>query len=342
MPVNFSQVKTLLITQAKRLPYACKSRFVTCNKNNLTPLSSDTITYSKEISKDLMKLSENKIIAACKKSLKEANIIGEGQEAYVFKIEDFPDYCIRREKKLAGNEVYFKLDRNLNKYDVVNHVVAKLDKGTQIMKKIAGIPLKIMPHRDTKAGIELKKVTQGYVANNFTEAPFKKVLAQIEDARSKGIIFDRKGENLHVEALGQEMTCLDFSPNFNDIEYNPISYVYSALGVDGTEFAPKVFGKLCKAYAQRIADNSPSKLNLEVLDTNFYHRGFIDDPFNEFPDKKILESVQKKIETLLKEKQDTSNNKDYIQYLVDEFKEFIDDNIMKLEKKPPLKFYFDD
>ena len=338
MQVDFNLVKTI-ITQTKRLPYICKNKFT---GKNLAPLSKDTVTYSQDFSKDLMKLPENKIIDACRNALKKENIIGEGQEALVYKIEEFPEYCIRREKKLAGKKTNFTLNRDLNNYDIVNHVVGKLDDGTQIMKWIRGIPLKIMPHRDTKEGIELKKVTQAYVANNFTELPFKKVLEQIEDAMSKGIVFDRKGENLHVDALGQEMTCLDFSPNFKDVEYNPISYIYSALGIDETEHAPKIFGKLCKAYAQRILDNPTSKLNLDKLDTNFYHRGFMDDPFNYFPDKKLLGETQEKIENLLKEKQDPSNNKDYMQYLVDEFKEFIDENIMDLQKSSPLKYHFDD
>lgn len=337
MLVKLNLIKSLM-NHTQRLTYKGQCQF---SGKNLAPLSKDTLSYNESLTSDLMKLPEKEIIGACQRALKKENIIGEGQEALVYKIEEFPEYCIRQEKKCVGKEENFKLNRNLNNYDVVNHVVCKLDEGTQIMKWIRGIPLKIIPHRDTPEGIELKKVTQAYVANKFGELPFKKVLAQIEDARSKGIVFDRKGENLHVDALGQEMICLDFSPNFKDIEYNPISYVYSALDVDNTEHAPKVFGKLCKAYAQRIVDNPASTLNLDKLDTNFYHRGFIDDPFNYFPDKKILDETQHRIETLLKEKQDPSSNKDYMQYLVDEFKEFINDNVMDLQKPSPLSYCFD-
>lgn len=337
MPVNFNFVKSI-INQTKRLQYIGRNQFT---GKNIKPLSRDTLTYSSDFSSDLMKRSENEIIEICKKALKQENIIGEGQEALVYKIEEFPEYCIRQEKKVVGRKENFKLDRNLNNYDVVNHVIGKLDESTQIMKWIRGIPLKIMPHRDTPEGIELKKVTQAYVANKFTESPFKKVLAQVEDAMSNGIVFDRKGENLHVDALSQEITCLDFSPKFKDVEYNPISYIYSALGVDKTEHAPKVFGKLCKAYAQRIVDNPASALNLDKLDTNFYHRGFMDDPFNHFPDKKVLEETQHRIETLLKEKQDPSSNKDYMQYLVDEFKEFINDKVIDLQKPSPLSCCFE-
>ena len=115
-------------------------------------------------------------------------------------------------------------------------------------------------------------------------------------------------------------------------EYNPISYVYSALGVENTEYAPKVFGKLCKAYAQRIVDVPISKLNLRDLDLNFYHRGFMDDPFNEFPNREVLDDTKHWLETLIKEKKDGSNPKEYMQYLADIFKDFVDEKIMPLKK----------
>lgn len=298
---------------------------------NLAPLNKDTVSFSGAIDKDLMRLSEDKIIKACEKALKDGIKIGDGQEAIVYKMEDFPQYCIRKEKKAIDKTL--KLDKNLSKYDKVNHVVAKLNDKTTIMRYIAGIPLKIMPHRDTASGIELKKTAQALVANNFTETPFRKVLEQIEDAMSKGIVFDRKGENLHVDPLNQEMTCIDFSPKFHDIEYNPISYVYSALGVESSEYAPKIFGKLCKAYAQRVVDTPCSKLNLKDLDLNFYHRGFMDDPFNEFPNRDLLDETQNLLENLIQEKQNSANPKDYIQYLADEFKNFIDEKIIPLKKQ---------
>ena len=298
--------------------------------SNLAPLNKDTVSFSGAFGKDLMRLSEDKIINICEKAIKDGVKIGEGQEAVVYKMEDFPQYCIRREKNSLNKT--FKIDKNLSKYDKVNHVVAKLNDSTKIMRYIAGFPLKIMPYRDTAEGIDLKKTAQALVANNFTEAPFRKVLAQIEDAMSKGIVFDRKGENLHVDPLNQEMVCIDFSPKFHDIEYNPISYVYSALGVENTEYAPKIFGKLCKAYAQRIVDVPTSKLNLKNLDLNFYHRGFMDDPFNEFPNRKVLDKTQSMLEKLIKEKKDGSNPKEYVQYLVDIFKDFVDEKIMPLKK----------
>lgn len=300
---------------------------------NLGPLKQDTVSFSGRIAKDLLDLAPEKILAACKRAVRDNIVIGEGQEAIAYKIQDYPQYCIRYEKKSGDTPANFGLNYKLNKYDRVNHVILKLGKGTQLMKYISGIPLKIMPHRDTPDGIQVKKAVQGLVANNFPESSFKKVISQIEDAKSKGIDFDRKGENLLVEAVNQEMTCIDFSPTFHDIEYNPISYIYSAMDVDNTEHASKIFGKLCKAYAQRLCEVPVSKLNLDSLDTNFYHRGFMDDAFNYFPNRKVLEETQKRLETLIKEKQNPENTKEYFEYLVQEFKEFIDDNVIPVKKE---------
>lgn len=300
---------------------------------NLGPLKQDTVSFSGRIAKDLLDLAPEKILAACKKAVRDNIIIGEGQEAIAYKIQDYPQYCIRYEKRSGDTPANFGLNYRLNKYDRVNHVILKLGKGTQLMKYISGIPLKIMPHRDTPDGIQVKKAVQGLVANNFPESSFKKVISQIEDAKTKGIDFDRKGENLLVEAVNQEMTCIDFSPTFHDIEYNPISYIYSAMDVDNTEHASKIFGKLCKAYAQRLCEVPVSKLNLDSLDTNFYHRGFMDDAFNYFPNRKVLEETQKRLETLIKEKQNPENTKEYFEYLVQEFKEFIDDNVIPVKKE---------
>ncbi len=304
---------------------------------NLSPLRQDTVSFSCRTPKDLMSLTPRRIIMVCKKALKDGIKIGEGQEAIAYKMEDYPQYCIRREKTKSGRPSDFKFDTKLNKYDKVNHVVAKLDDGTQLMRFIPGIPLKIT-HRDTVDGKKVKETVKGLVANNFPETSFKKVISQIEDAKLKGIDFDRKGENLHVEPLSQEMICIDFSPNFHDIEYNPISYIYSALDVDGTEHAPKIFGKLCKAYAQRLFEVPANRLNLEHLDINFYHRGFMDDAFNLYPDREGLAKTQKLLEELIEAKKDPSNPKDYLKYMVEEFKNFIDETIIPLKKRS----FFDD
>lgn len=303
---------------------------------SLSQIKFDTISFSGK-PKDLMTLSPGRIIKECRKALKDGIVIGEGQEAVVYKFEDYVAYCLRRDKIKAENPLDFKLSTELNKYDKVNHVVAKLDDGTVIMKYISGIPLKIFPGRDTPDGIQVKKAVQGLIANNFPESSFRRILRQVEDAKSKGIDFDRKGENLLVEVVNQEFNCIDFSPNFKDVEYNPISYLYYAIDVDKTEHAPKVFGKLCKAYAQNLVDMPEKKLNFDVLDTNFYHRGFMDDPFNDFPDRRILGETQARLEEIIELKKSGTATRAQLQALVNDFKDFIDDRVFEVKKQ---SFFF--
>lgn len=295
-------------------------------------LEQDTVTFSGRITKDLMDLPAKSILSECKKAIKENIIIGEGKEARVYKIQTYPQYCVRCEKRSNFDVNQLKLSKHLSSYDKLNHVVAKLDEGTSLMKYIPGVPLKIMD-TDTADGIKVKNTIKGLVANNFTESPFKKIIAQVEDAKTKGIDFDRKGENLHVDPLSQEMVCFDFSPRYHDSAYNPISYIYSALDVDKTEYAPKVFGKLCKAYAQRLLEVPIKKLNLQYLDTNFYHRGIKNDAFNDFPDKTLLDITSQRLQLLVKVKSNPENPKQYLKYLVEEFRQFIDERIIPIKRK---------
>ena len=138
---------------------------------NLAPLKQDTVSFSGGISKsvDLMDLPADRIIKVCKKAIKEHFVIGEGQEAVAIKIQDYPYYCIRQEKKTTSKSKQLGLDMKLDKYDKVNHVVAHLAPGIQLMRYIPGIPLKIMRHSDTASGIKVKQALQELVANNFPE-----------------------------------------------------------------------------------------------------------------------------------------------------------------------------
>ena len=289
--------------------------------------------------KDLMDLPERRILEICKNALSKKVPLGQGQEATVYKIEEFPrEYCIRVDRKNCQGFDNLKLNYNLDKFDKANFVVAKLGKGLTLMQYISGIPLKIMRNSDTISGIKVKESMQELIANNFPEESFLKVINQIENNRKNGIIFDRKGENLLVDPMIQEITAIDFSPKFNDIEYNPISYIYHALDVDGTPFAPKVLGKLINAYAERLKTCSLKDLNLDVLDTNFYHRGFMDDAFNKFKDKDLLETCRSKLFDDLLEAKKTMQGKDFNDY-VDYFKYEIENLLIDPIERNSQEFY---
>lgn len=307
---------------------------------NLAPLKQDTVSFSGGISKsvDLMDLPADRIIKVCKKAIKEHFVIGEGQEAVAIKIQDYPYYCIRQEKKTTSKSKQLGLDMKLDKYDKVNHVVAHLAPGIQLMRYIPGIPLKIMRHSDTASGIKVKQALQELVANNFPEESFKNVIKQVEDAKEKGIDFDRFGENLLVDPISQNLTCIDFSPNFKMEEYNPIAFIYHAIDADKTEYAPKILGKLCSAYAQRLLEVPAKKLNLDKLDTNLYARGFEGDPFNYFPDRELLKETERKLQELVAEKQNPSLHENGFEYMVEMFKEFVEDKLINYS--PPRQEWF--
>ena len=297
---------------------------------NLAPLAQDTVSFTAKINrqKDLLDLPDEEILEICKNAIKNDITLGRGQEATVYKIEDYArEYCVRLDRRNHTNLENLKVDYKLDDYDKANFVVAKLGEGVTLLEYISGVPLKIMRNSDTPAGIKVKESLQELIANNFPESAFLKVINQIEINRKKGIIFDRKGENLLVDPMIQELTAIDFSPKFNDIEYNPIAYIYHALDVDSTKHAPAVLGKLCNAYAERLKTANLEELNIDVLDKNFYHRGFMDDAFNNFPDKELLEDVRHKLFDELLEKKKTLSPEDFAK-CVDEFKIDVEFNLI--------------
>lgn len=294
--------------------------------SNLSPLPCDIVSFSGNISDDLMNLPAKKIIDICKLAIKNGTKLGEGREAVTYKIENYPEYCLRQEKvyEKSGD---FNINEFLDNYDKANHVVARLDGGTTIMKYIPGIPVKNIDSFDPLK--TMKNEIRALLANEFEELPFLKVIEQVEDAKSNGIDFDRFGENIHVDPLNHEIVCIDFSPKIKDYsgEYNPISYIYDALDVDGTQYSKRVFGKLCSAYAQRLIDSPINKLNFDKLDMNFYHRGCINDPFNHFPEREILTETRDYLRQIIKAKKD-NKPKEELAKMVADFKDYIDNNVM--------------
>ena len=315
------QISAIIGINNNKLNYGRKQRHY---YTNLAPLRQYTVSFAAKMPKDMMELSQEKIISICKKAINSGERLGEGKEAIAYKIEEYPAYCVRREKIYESSGI--KFCTKLNKFDIANHVVARLDEGITIMKYIPGVPLKSQNLNNTK--VELKRVIQDLLANEFDIKPFKKVISQIENAKSKGIDFDRLGENILVDPMNHEITCIDFSPKIidNTNEYNPISYIYDALDVDNTQHAPRIFGKLCLAYVQRLLEVPVQKLNLDKLDLHFYHRGFLNDPFNHFPDRELLQETEKQLQIIIREKHQAASKK--LPKLVEEFEDFVNHELM--------------
>lgn len=355
------QIRSLFFTNQSKIQDTRQNNSIKSSAYpNFAPLAKATVSFGMSDPYrgiDLLALPPDRIINICENVLKENKLIeqlqgvkplqkkqcyynmflvpneilGEGQESYVVKVPRFP-YCIRVEKD-KGVKSNLGYDINLDKYDKMNHVVANLAEGTKLLRYIPGIPLKIMKHSDTPAGIDVKEALQKLVAENFSVSSFKRAIEQVEDAKSMGIDFDRNGENLLVDAIAQDLTCIDFSPKFHMEEYNPIAFLYHALDVDNTEHAPKILGKLCSAYATRLAEVPVEELNLEHLDMHFYTRGFINDIFNYFPDRELLKETEERLQELIKKKQDKTISEKEFQGCIDEFKWFVEDKLIDFTPK---------
>lgn len=152
--------------------------------SRMSNIQCDTVSFSGRGAKDLMELPAKRILSECRKAIKDNIVLGEGKEARVYKLQDYPQYCIRCEKRSNFDINKLTLSKRLNNYDKLNHVVARLDEGTSLMKYIPGVPLKIMD-TDTADGIKVKNTIKGLLANNFSEAPFKKLIAQLRMQNQK-------------------------------------------------------------------------------------------------------------------------------------------------------------
>ena len=103
----------------------------------LQPLKYDTVTFT---SKNLLSMSSDKITKAVKGAVRKNMEIGYGSEGVVYKIPD-SDYCV---KVYNGEGVNNLGDWSLNvsSQDKINHVVARAENNSVIMKRIKGLPLK--------------------------------------------------------------------------------------------------------------------------------------------------------------------------------------------------------
>ena len=65
------------------------------------------------------------------------------------------------------------------------------------------------------------------------------------------------------------------------------------------------------AYAERLKTCDLKDLNLDVLDKNFYCRGFMDDAFNNFKDRELLEKCRSMLFDDLLEAKKTMSEKEF-------------------------------
>ncbi len=203
------------ITYAPQIIYRNKSKTRFCHL--YTQPKSDNISFT---SKNLLSLSSDRISKIVKVAIEETNFIGSGKEGEVYKIPD-TDYCIKILKRNLGNRTNFgKWTTEIDEIDKANHILAKAENGSTIMKYINGTSLFTYP--------DIENIV------NLPESIFKQLLKQVYEAQNLGLAFDNAPTNLIYNIEKQTLIAIDFyKPDF-EFEIFPYTRICTVL-------APGVF-----------------------------------------------------------------------------------------------------
>jgi hypothetical protein len=183
-------------------------------------LTHDTINFTGQ--EDFLNLPKNEIFEKINLALKNPkNKLGEGGEAYVYKIPN-TEYCVRINR---DNEKDFDktLNFRINKKDKINHIVAKLGKGSSIMTIVKGEtlwrigkdPAELAQNIETVEGIPIEG--------------FKKLITQVCEADKQGMIFDSIGANIIVNPSNRSITAIDFFQSAFQEPFTPLKSIYASL-----------------------------------------------------------------------------------------------------------------
>lgn len=158
-------------------------------------LDQDIFVKSK---KDLLQSSREEIFKAIDTSIKDENLIGEGSEAKVYKIQS-SEYVVR----LIKNEntdgfVDYKnsLSFLISSRDKINHVVAKLGEGCSIMEYLPGENL-----CKCKCPRELAGLSKSVYYDLYKKICY---------AKANGMVFDVSPSNIIYDSDKKTLTPIDF------------------------------------------------------------------------------------------------------------------------------------
>lgn len=227
---------------------------------------SSSRTASKNVAftgRDFLTLPKDQIYEKIEKSINDKNLLGEGKEAKVYRIED-TNYCVR----LCDNEHISRraiLNFSLSEEDKINHVVAHIGNSSSIIKYFYGI--------DAFAP-DIKPIKQQELKSLIKAVPiesFQKLLAQIAHAKEKDMIFDCCGANVIINPKTKDITAIDFYKNspYEPEVVRPLSSIYSALTtvIDDADYKRSCANKILNAGIKEIS--KPSDLCLPVWEFDF-------------------------------------------------------------------------
>ena len=221
----------------------------------------DCVSFS---SKNLLTLPTEKISKIVTKAIEKENFLGSGRFGEVYKIPD-TDYCVKILKKNWINKTNFgKWTTEIDETDRANHILAKAENDSTIMKYIKGTSL--FKYTDIENLAELP------------ESSYRQLLKQISDAECLGLAFDNAPANVIYDAENKTLTAIDFyRPDF-EFEIYPFTQVFSALesrnvGYQSLISNKKLAGKIMNIALDEYATKGPSEFKFEDGDiTRLVHR----------------------------------------------------------------------
>ena len=192
-----------------------------CLQKSLVPFSplKDSVSFSGR-QKDLLELPREEIFEKISQSINNENLLGEGNEARVYKIAG-TNYAFRHARIPDDRTNFTDYKKNLsfdiNTDDKINHVVAKLGEGSAILRYLPGENCFV--YNDKK---ELCNLPTDSYYNLYKQICFAKDNEMIFDCCETNIIYNPKDKSL---------TAIDFYKQDYGFPENvkPLSYIYSAI-----------------------------------------------------------------------------------------------------------------
>ena len=216
-----------------------------------TSYKQDCVSFS---SKNLLTLPSEEISKIVTKAIEQENFLGSGRFGEVYKIPD-TDYCVKILKKNWMNKTNFgKWSTEIDEADKANHILAKAENDSTIMKYVKGTSL--FKYTETENLAELPETT------------FRQFLKQISDAEQLGLAFDNAPANVIYDAEKKTLTAIDFyRPNF-EFEIYPFTQVFSALesrnvGYQSLISNKKLAGKIMNIALDEYAKKGPTEFKFE-------------------------------------------------------------------------------
>ncbi|MCR5265526.1 MAG: hypothetical protein K6E29_02900 [Cyanobacteria bacterium RUI128] len=178
----------------------------------LKPLPFDTVSFK---SKNLLVKPSEEITKEIKNAVTDKKIIGFSSEGVVYDIPD-TEYCVKIYNGESTNN-FGKWKMDISSQDKINHIVARAQNDSVIMKKIEGEPLNWE-----------EKPEEIY---NLPKSSYKNLLMQISNAYDECLMFDKSPANIIYNKKNNSFTIIDFfEPNPDvDVQYRPLQCIFEAL-----------------------------------------------------------------------------------------------------------------